>query len=170
MKKIILIYGLIGGAIITIFLMSTMSTWTEDMHLEYGELIGYTGMALSLSTIFFGIISYRKKHGGGKIKFGTAFGLGLAITSVACLLYTITWMSYVIFIEPDVWARMGEAYVQQAIDSGATEVEIDAMKTQMKQYEEWTSNRLLLFLITFMEMFPVGLIISLIAALILKKK
>ncbi|WP_309640972.1 hypothetical protein [Flavobacterium sp.] len=40
----------------------------------------------------------------------------------------------------------------------------------MAMYKEWYKNPLLVILMTYAEIFPIGLLIALISALILKKK
>ena len=56
-----------------------------------GYLRGYIIMLVALSMVFVGIKHYRDRNLGGFIKFGTAFLLGLVITTVASILYVIGW-------------------------------------------------------------------------------
>jgi hypothetical protein len=54
--------------------------------------------------------------------------------------------------------------------SGASQIEIDKKTTEMASFKELYKNPLFVVLITYIEILPIGLIISLIGALILKRK
>lgn len=173
MKKIVLIYGGIGGLIIAAMLFITMPMAMEGK-MENGELIGYTTMVIALSTIFVGVKMYRDKHLGGIISFGKAFLVGLYITLVASFLYATGWELY-LAIQGISGNEFMEYYTQCQADqlekSGASADKIARMKEQSQSFMTWYNNPVLRFLWTMMiESFPVGLIVALITAAILKKK
>lgn len=173
MKKIVLIYGGIGGLIIAAMLFITMPMAMEGK-MENGELIGYTTMVIALSTIFIGVKMYRDKHLGGVISFGKAFLVGLYITLVASFLYATGWELY-LAIQGIGGNEFMEYYTQCQADqlekSGASAEKIARMQEQSQSFMTWYNNPVLRFLWTMMiESFPVGLIVALITAAILKKK
>lgn len=173
MKKIVLIYGGIGGLIIAAMLFITMPMAMEGK-MENGELIGYTTMVIALSTIFIGVKMYRDKHLGGIISFGKAFLVGLYITLVASVLYAAGWELY-LAIHGISGNEFMEYYTQCQADqlekSGASSEKIAEMQAQSQSFMTWYNNPVLRFLWTMMiESFPVGLIVALISAAILKKK
>lgn len=169
MWKKSLIYGLIGAAIIIVcsHLPLTIFSEVESMSFAMNELYGYFVMIVALSTIFFGIRSYRDQELDGKITFGKAFTMGLMISLVAGILYVIAWM---LLSGPE----FAEAYAQQYIDglkaSGATEAEIQKAIADTEYYTELNKNPFFKAGITFMEIFPVGLMISLGSAFFLQTK
>lgn len=173
MKKIIIRYGLIAGAIVSVLmllslpLMNNLNKENEGISM----LVGYVSMILSISTIFIAIKTFRDKYNEGKIKFGKAFLIGLYITLIAAAIYAL------VFVIAD--ALSGEAFVESyrnmqldKINSDTTinldqkHVEITKMEEQMEMYR----NPIVKFFFTMLEYFPVGLGASLLAALILKKK
>src|ERR1043165_378707 len=92
MKKIILTYGLIAGAIVSAMMLISMPLYNKGLiSLDYGELIGYTTMVIALSMVFFGIKSYRDDHQNGAITFGKALQVGLLISVIATVMYAFAW-------------------------------------------------------------------------------
>jgi hypothetical protein len=126
-------------------------------------------MLIALSMIFVGIKRYRDQHLGGVIRFGTAVALGLGIAAVAAIIYVGVWEIYLAMTD---YAFM-EQYAQGVIDektadgvSGAElQATIDSMETMQRQY----ANPLFRLPMTFLEIFPVGVLITLISAAILRK-
>ena len=152
MKKIVLTFGLISGSIIMILMLFTLPDMMEEMSQEdmvKGMLIGYSTMIIALSVIFVGVKSYRDKHNNGNITFGKAFQIGLYISLIACAMYGLGWEIYIM---------KENMNIQELIQSG-------------QGYPEWYNITILRFLFTMCtEMLPVGLLISLISAAILRKK
>src|SRR6478735_4678738 len=94
MKKVVLTFGLISGAIICVMTMATMAINQAQTDFKLAEVLGYVSMIVSLSMVFFGIRSYRDNYRQGIISFGKAFQVGLYITLIASFLYVIGWMFY----------------------------------------------------------------------------
>lgn len=165
MKKIVLIFGLIAGIICAGMFFLTMPEDFESM--DNGELIGYITMIIALSSIFFAVKQYRDKHLDGQIKFGKAFQIGIYITLVAAAVYVLSWEFYYTNYAPDFGDKYVEYVKQKMIDEGTEEVlmtkEITALEEQMEMYE---NNMLVRLGFTFIEIFPVGLIISLICGVL----
>ena len=92
MQKIILIYGLIAGAIISAMLVITQPMLSNGtISYDNGMIVGYTSMVIALSVVFFGIKTCRDQGGNGPRAFGTAFKIGILITLIASLMYAICW-------------------------------------------------------------------------------
>lgn len=173
MSKKILIYGLIsGGSLTVLFLLSHMlfmKNFSAEMW-ETGEIIGYSSMLLAMTAIFFGVKAYRDKILRGKISFGKAFSLGIGISSVASVIFGI----YVYFlytaIAPDLSGKMIEVYREKIKTSGQThEVITKQLEEFDKEVPMW-NNPFLQSLVMVVTVFFIGIIISLITAVILKKK
>ncbi|MEL6132956.1 MAG: DUF4199 domain-containing protein, partial [Bacteroidota bacterium] len=138
----------------------------ESLDFTRSELFGYTIMTVALSTIFFGVRSYRDNELGGNITFGKALLMGLMIAGIAGVLYTAGWM---ILSPPDFMEQYAQQYLENLQNDGATEAEIQAAMTEIEKSKEMYKNPFFKAGITFMEIFPVGLMISLLSAFILKK-
>lgn len=174
MQKIGLTFGVVGGVLLSVFLILGMILWQKGIvNFDSGELLGYTTMLVAMSTIFFGIRSYRDKHLKGSIRFVKALQLGLLISVVAAVMYAATWEAYRA-TQPDEYGRFVTEYQQCEIDkvkeSGATQAEIDAKAQQMSDFMKWYENPLLRFGITIVEVLPVGILVSLVSAALLSRR
>ena len=169
MKKIVLTFGLISGAIMS-GLMTVIMVFAHQTDPGRGMIIGYTIMVLSFLLVFFGIRSYRENVGNGYISFGRALGVGLLIMLISCVCYVATWEVVYHKFMPD----FGEKYLAQSIErvraSGKSpqeiENEIENMRSMMQLYN---SNILVNIAFTLLEPLPPGLVMTLLSALILRK-
>jgi hypothetical protein len=169
MKKIILFYGLIAGTIVGSMLLITMPLYEKgQLNWENGQLLGYSTMVIALAQVFFGIKSYRDHDAQGKISFGKGLQIGVLITLVASLVYASAWEVSYRTMSDSYIEKMSQMYFDKLKEKGAKPEELTAAKAQFDLYQ---NNVIIRFLISaFMEMFPVGLIISLISAGLLRKK
>ena len=167
MKKTILTFGLISGAIISVLMCATLPFADRIGH---SYLVGYTTMILAFLLVYFGIRSYRDNFGDGYISFGKAFLIGISITLICTLCYVVTWEILYFKFMPDFMDKYGAAAVQKLQASGASEAAIQAKVQEMKHYKELEDNPLTNAAMTFLEPFPVGLIITLVSAAILRRK
>jgi len=169
MKKLSLIYGSLAGIVCIgmFFVVNPPSQGFDPDNMKNGELIGYTTMLISLSTIFIATKQLRDKELGGKIKFGKALLLGLAITSVAGVFYVAGWEIYQ-SMTPDNFVEQYMDYMEsEMVASGQSQEEVDAyFESQKGMMELYQNNMAVRMGITFMEIFPVGLLISLINGLV----
>ncbi|HMF01809.1 MAG TPA: DUF4199 domain-containing protein [Terriglobia bacterium] len=171
MKKIVLTFGLISGAILSLMMVVTMP-FVDKIGFDKAEILGYTTMVLSFLMVYAGIRSYRDNVGGGSITFARAVGVGLLITLISCICYVVTW-EILYFNLPSMHQFMDKyaAYMsEQARASGASQEAIEVQRREIGKYKELYENPLFNVAMTFSEPFPVGLVITVISAAILKKK
>ena len=166
MKKTVLIYGLIIGTIyITGALYMTDLLFYKNPDIKSNDFLGYVVMIIIYSLIFFGVRNYRNHHLNGVISFKKAFKTGVMITLTASTLYVVIWLFYYYLFVPDFMDKYTEYVLRHASPS-----ELDAKTQMMNDFKTMYKNPLFIVLITYVEIFPVGLIVSLVSALILKKK
>jgi glucan phosphoethanolaminetransferase (alkaline phosphatase superfamily) len=165
MKKTVLTFGLISGGIMMVIMFATLP-FTDSAWLQaHSMVIGYTTMVLSFMLVFFGIRSYRENIGGGTITFGRAFAVGILITVISTIFYVGTW-EFMYFGVPSFGQKFMAMCVAHVKNSGASP---EAIQTELNQLK-YLDNPFINAALTFTEPFPVGLIITLISALILRKK
>jgi hypothetical protein len=170
MKKIVLTFGLISGGILAAMMVATMP-FMDQIGFDNGQIVGYTTMVLAFLLIFFGIRSYRETVGNGYITFGRAFKVGILITLIACLIYTVAWEILYFNFMPDFGDKYTQYLIEKSRASGASPEEIANEVAKMERFKEIFENPLYNFLIVFfIEPLPVGLIMTVISALILKKR
>lgn len=174
MKKNVWIFGLIAGVINAIWMVTVvglcMSGGEGDVSFENGMILGYTEMLLSLSLIFVAVRNYRNKYNNGAVTFGKAFMIGLYISFIASTFYVLAWEVDYHYFVPDFGDKYVDHMVKQMKKGGMPQAQIDAKTAELaKDFENYKSP---LFRVpyTYMEILPVGVLISLISALILKRK
>jgi len=167
MKNTVLKFGIISGVLASILMASTVPL--EDK-LSHSYLVGYATIVASFLLVYFGVRSYRSNVGGGKISFGRAFAVGICITLITCLFYVATWEIIFHFYMPDFMVKYSAAVIQKMHAAGASEAAIQAKTLALQASTESYKNPLVRIPMTFMEPFPVGLLITLISAAVLRKK
>jgi Protein of unknown function (DUF4199) len=169
MKKIVLTFGLISGAI-TALMMFVTQPLIGHVSFDKLEIVGYTTIVVSFLMVFFGIRSYRETVGGGRISFGQAFKVGLLITLISCACYVLAWEIVYYKIAPDFVDKYGSYMLEKARASGATPEELATERQRMETFKEWYKNPLINVAITLMEPLPIGVLITLISSLILRRR
>ena len=164
MFRIMLIYGAIAGVVI-------IGVMSLGMFLSGGSgsvVQGYLTMLVVLSLIFVGVKRYRDKELGGVIKFLTALGLGIGIAAVAAVFYVLSWetslhLTDFAFVENYKQSTIA-AYEAKGLTGAALAEKVTALETMMANYD----NPVYRVPITFLEIFPVGLLVALISAALLR--
>lgn len=170
MKKIVLTFGLIAGGIFVAMMVTTMP-FVDQIGFEYGEIIGYTTLLVAFAFIFVGIRSYRENVGNGYITFGRAFKVGILITLIASLCYVISWQIVYYGFVPDFGEKYTQYMAEKSRAAGASPDQVAKEVADMQRFMALYKNPVYNFLITFfVEPLPMGLLITLISAAILRKR
>ncbi|HVE70692.1 MAG TPA: DUF4199 domain-containing protein [Thermoanaerobaculia bacterium] len=172
MKKFVLTYGLLSGLIVAIGSAIHLVMMDDKDHLDLsgGQVVGYTVMVVAFIAVFFGIRAYRDQHQGGAITFGRAFKVGILTALVTCAMYIIGWQILYYGFMPDFGEKYTAASIAKMQSEGKTAAEIATAKAEMAKFWEMYQNPLVNIAITFIEIFPVALIMVLISAGILRRK
>jgi hypothetical protein len=161
-------YGAISGAIIVGVLIAGIVGASEHQtqsSIFSTEWFGYTVMLVALSTIFLAIRDYRNKNLGGVIKFLPALGLGLSIAFIAGLAYVIGWEIYLYATHYSFADHYAAAIIEQARQAGTS---AEAAAAEAQSFKNTYANPLMRVPMTFLEIFPVGVLIALISAAVLR--
>lgn len=167
MWSIALVYGTISGviAISSIVLSITIGGVNSSMGAQW---LGYLIMLLALSLVFFGTKRYRDRERGGVIRFAQALWVGLAISVIASIAYVIIWEIYLAATDYSFTAEFTKSLEEQRIVEGIIDEALDAEITRMAAAEAMMTNPLFRIPITFTEIFPVGAIVALVSAALLR--
>lgn len=168
MKRIIWKYGLISGGIMSALMVVTM-VYSDRIGIDRGYIVGYTTMVLSFLLVFFGIRAYRDDH-GGQITFLQACGVGLAITVISSVCYVVTWEVLYHFFMPDFMDKYGAYMLEKARASGASAEVLRQKAVEVQKAKAMYDNVLIGSAMTFLEPLPVGILITLISGLVLRRK
>lgn len=168
MAPIIVIFGLISGFVSSLMMLLTMP-FMDRIGFERGEIIGYTTLVASFLLVFFGIRKYREQA-GGSLTFGRAFTVGILITLVSSACYVATWQFVQRKMVPDFVDKYQAHLMEKARASGASQAELDAQAEEMRRFKALYANPLFNVAITFIEPFPVGFLMTLVSAAVLRRK
>src|ERR1044071_2518816 len=135
MKKTVLKFGLLSGAVMSLLMICTVP-FMEKISFNRGLIIGYTSMVLSFLLVYFGIRSYRDNLAGGHITFGKAFAVGILITIISCLCYVGTWEIVYFKVMPDFAEKFSRHAIDNVIASGASTEVVNAKIQEMKDFTE----------------------------------
>jgi hypothetical protein len=169
MKKTVLTFGLIAGVMISV-LMDGSLLLSDKLGSSHSMLLGYTMMVASFLLIYFGIRSYRDNALAGQISFGRAFACGILITLITTVCYVVTWeiiyFNFIPHFMDSYFAAQIHKVQSSGLDPATTAARVAAIQRSQQSYQ----NPLVNAAYTFIEPLPVGLLITLISAAILRRK
>jgi len=169
MKKSVLTFGLIAGAIISV-LMGGSLVFADKIGSSHSMAVGYTIMVASFLLIYFGIRSYRDNDLAGQISFGRAFTCGILITLITTICYVAMWEVLYFNFMPHFMDGYFAAQIHKVQSSGLDPAAIAAQVAAIQHSAQLYQNPFVNMAYTFIEPFPVGLIITLVSAAILRRK
>lgn len=168
MTKIVLTFGLLSGAVAAVMMFLTLP-FAERIGFDRAVYVGYTVIVISMLFVYFGVRSYRDNVLGGRMNFGKAFTAGMLITIISSACYVAAWLVMYYGFMPDFANQYADYLVEQARTPGASQADIDAAIKQGEQARQWLANPLINAAVSFTEPLPVGVIVTLISAAVLKK-
>jgi hypothetical protein len=167
MFRKILSYGAVAGLIVGIPL-SAMVVAMHGHDTHYGLVIGYATMLIALSTVFVAVKRHRDVDLGGVIGFWPALGLGLGISFVASVFYVLAWETTVALTHLDFANGYAKIMIEQKKASGVTGAALAKFTAEMEQFKVQYANPFYRLPMTFIEIFPVGVLVSLASAGLLR--
>lgn len=169
MTKVVLTFGLLSGAVAAVMMFLTLP-FAERIGFDRSIFVGYTVIVISMLFVYFGVRSYRDNVLGGQVSFGRAFSAGLLITLVSSVCYVAAWLVMFYGFMPDFGSQYAAHLVEQARKAGGSQADIDAAVRQGQEALRMLENPLINAAVSFTEPLPVGLIVTLISAAVLKKR
>lgn len=172
MRTIVITYGLISGAIITCLFVISMYLWSRGViNFDNGEYFGYGSMLVALSMVFFGIKSFRDNQSRKSIGFWKGAQVGVLISLLASFVYAAGWEVYMQVSPQNTFIQeYTEHYIGKLKEKGAPQEEIDKTESDMASMMEMYKNPLIRFGMTLMEILPVGIVVTVLSAAILRRK
>jgi hypothetical protein len=169
MKKIVLTFGLISGLTISILMCGSLLL-ADKIGTHHSMLLGYTIMVASFLLIYFGIRSYRDDNLAGRISFGRAFACGALITLITTVCYVVAWEVLYFNFMPHFMDGYFAAQINKVQSAGLDPATAAAQVAAIRHSQQLYQNPLVNMAYTFMEPLPVGLLITLISAVLLRRR
>jgi hypothetical protein len=167
MLRLVVLYGIVAGLIVCSHLVWIIRT-PPDAHMEHGLVYGYTTMIVALTAVFLGIKRYRDTALGGVIGFGQALVVGLGISVVASIIYVLGWELCLAISGADFGGVYAQAMIDAERQKGIPEAELEKVIADAEAFARNYANPLYRMPLSFIEIFPVGVLISLISAAVLR--
>ena len=164
MNNIIIKNGLFGSIIVSALLVFVTMYMKANPEKEVSMMIGFAVMILAFFFVAWGIKQQRDAN-NGLITFGKAFMIGLWITLIISTIYVLVWL----IILYNFFPNFAEHYTDMAIEKASPE-EVAKVTEEMNSFKEMYKNPIMVILFTYIEILPLGIVFSLVSALILKKK
>ena len=169
MTKTVLTFGLIAGVIISV-LMGGSLLLADKIGSGHSMELGYTIMVASFLLIYFGIRSYRDNTLGGQISFGRAFACGFLIALITTVCYVAMWEVLYFNFMPHFMDSYFAAQIHKVQSAGLDPATTAARIAAIQRFQQLYQNPLVNMAYTFLEPLPVGLIITLVSAALLRRK
>lgn len=169
MLRTILKYGLIAGLVVGGFELATFALFPGGPPLKYGMVIGYTTMLIALSAVFVGIKRHRDLDRGGVIGFWPALGVGLGISFIAGIFYVAAWEAVQSMMHLDFANSYAQAVIASQKAKGASAEALAKLTAEMEAFKVQYANPMFRLPMTFAEIFPVGVLVSLVSAGLLRQ-
>ena len=169
MQRYMAIYGGISGAVVITSVTLSLSLADDGQSFATLEWLGYLIMLVALSMIFIAIKRYRDQELGGTITFGKATVVGLGTALVASAVYVLVWELYLAATDHAFIASYVDATIAAEQAKGISEADLATLAEEMNAMKESYGNFLFRISITFLEIFPVGFLITLVSAAILRR-
>ncbi|MDG6347789.1 DUF4199 domain-containing protein [Luteimonas sp. 8-5] len=168
MLNTILKYGAIAGVVVAGFMFATFLGFDGIPPMPWSMVIGYATMLIALIAVFVGIKRHRDVDLGGVIGFWPAFGVGLGISFIAGVFYVVAWEAVQAMTRMDFATVYSDAMVENARAQGASAEALAKMRVEMDAFKVQYADPLFRLPMTFAEIFPVGVLVSLVSAALLR--
>jgi hypothetical protein len=169
MKKDVWKYGLLCGLVLAITMGVTVP-FEHHIKASYAMAVGYTIMVLSFLIVFVGVKHYRDTECGGTISFGRAFAAGALMMLISCVCYVAMWEALSATVEKNFAHDYTASMVKRAQNSGLRGAALEAKIAEAHKFEVMYSNPLYRMSMTLLEPLPVGIVMALVTAGILRRK
>jgi len=170
MLKTIFKYGVIAGLVVGGFEVVTVVVFSGMPPLKYGMVVGYTTMLIALSAVFVGIKRHRDVDRGGVIGFWPAFGIGLGISFIAGIFYVVAWEAVQAATHMDFAGSYAKAMIESEKAKGVSAEALAKLSDDMARFKVQYADPMFRLPMTFVEIFPVGVLVALFSAGLLRNR
>jgi len=168
MLRKILAYGIAAGLVVAVPLFGLAVAMNGREPVPYGMAIGYLTMLVALSAVFIAIKRHRDIDLGGVIGFWRALGLGLGISVVAAVFYVAAWEAALALTHMDFAGSYANLFIEQQKAKGIGGEALAKLVAEMEAFKADYANPSYRLAMTFAEVFPVGVLVSLLSAALLR--
>jgi len=170
MKQVTFRYGIYAGlAILVLGALHVFVFMPPTISWEMAEVAGYLTMILSMIFVFMGIRYYRDHVNNGYLTFGQGLKLGSLIVLVPAVTFALFDILYTEVLNPS-WADEYFGYQIEKIKSSSAPDQVEQKLAALQKNREMFSNPVFQFLLMAATVYIIGLIVTIISALTLRRQ
>jgi Protein of unknown function (DUF4199) len=169
MKQVIFRYGLYATLVIVGLGMVDFFIVSKYAGIAVQEVTGYLTMLLAMIFVFMGIRHYRDRVNGGALSFAQGMKTGILIVLIPSVFFGLFDLLYTEVIKPD-WLETYYAAYMERIKASTPPDKLAAALAKANREKEIFANPVYQFLLMAATVFIIGLIVTIISALTLRKK
>lgn len=148
-----------------------VAVYSYNPKYDLGMVFGFAGMLVAYTFVFLGVKNFRDKQNGGFITFGKAFKVGMLMSIITATIYVGIWVAEHHYLYPDFMEKYSQSELQKLEKEGLSAAEFKIQKDRILYFKELYKSTIWVILLTYMEiMVPIGLLVPVISAAILKRK
>jgi hypothetical protein len=136
------------------------------LNIAKGNGLEYLAYLILLGGLFLAQTNFRNKYHGGFIEYGKAFTIGMLTSLFVAIIYGIYTFVFLKYIDPGAMEEGMAIAEQQMMDRGMSDMEIEQGMELARKFQSVGLATFGSFFITFI----IGLILSLITAIFVKKE
>ncbi|TXJ25905.1 MAG: DUF4199 domain-containing protein [Chitinophagaceae bacterium] len=168
MKPTALRYGLYGTLAIVVLSAIHFFFIFPNASYNVSEVAGYLTMFLSMFFVFLGIRYYRDQVNGGHLSFVQGLKTGALISVVPAIAFGIFDLLYTQVINPT-WLKKYQDYYAAELKKTTSPEKLDEVLKKFESEAAVFNNPVMLFLIMTATVFIIGLIVTIISTVALKR-
>ncbi len=169
MKPIAFRYGIYAGlAILVLSALHVFVFMPPNITWEMAEVAGYLTMILSMIFVFMGIRYYRDHVNNGFLTFGQGLKLGALIVLVPAVTFGLFDILYTEVLHPS-WADEYFGYQIEKIKASTPADQVEQKLSKLQKDREMFGNPFFQFLLMAVTVYIIGIIVTIISALTLRR-
>lgn len=168
MKKTILRYGLAASLVILVLAAINLFVVAKIADYTIQEVAGYLTITLSMIFVFFGIRHYRDRYNNGLLTFGEGLKTGFLITLLPSLCFGLFDLLYTEILNPS-WKDDYYRHYAEKLRASLPADQLDAELGKLASQRQLFDQPLMLFGLMFLTVFIIGMIVTIIASLSLRR-
>lgn len=162
-----ILYGALAGSVIIATLLVGIG-FADHLKFLGTEWFGYLLMLIALTFLFVGMKRYRDVERGGILGFGAGLALGLGIALVAGIVYVIVWEIYLAATHYRFMDEYVAGILRRRRAEGLSGAALARETARLEAMRVGYRNPLVRIPMTFLEIFPVGVVVALVSAALLR--
>lgn len=160
MKNYALRYGLISGCVLILLGLANWFFIAKPFGYDASQVFGYLSMVVALLAVPIGVKYFRDQLNQGAVSFGQAFKIGMGISLIS---------SIIMFFYSMIFFSVAGDEFMSWYKEGLSPQELEVAEAEIAALPEFVWSPMFQGVIMFITVLLIGLIISLISSVLMKR-